>query len=1123
VIAVVTQRIDPSRNFTRLIQLGRIGKSGETYAFGLYGKLLSESRFDEDLRKIGMIGKDEESILSVSVRDPGGDMTKGFTQSVPRYQQPLTLMAQQATKGKSGLNVEGYRDYRGVPVYGAWLWDDKIGMGLTTEIDEADALGPYYTTRKVILTVLGITVLLALGSLLFAVLIDARANRAMQKSHDELGIRVEERTAALSQEVTERKRTEEALRESRATARGLLDATKESLLLLDKEGTIIAVNQTAARRYQQTPEKLIGINRFDALPQNLRESRKAHFSKVLHTGNPVDFEDVRDGMVFHNFYYPVQDKTGAIMGVAIFAQKITERKMAEEALKERVEELADMRLAMLNMMEDLSNAQAKAEEANQAKSDFVANMSHEIRTPMNAVLGMTHLALKTDLTPKQKDYLKKIQSSATSLLGIINDILDFSKIEAGKLDMESVEFNLNDVLDNLANLVTVKSQEKKDLEVLFNTASEVPKFLTGDPLRLGQILINLTNNAVKFTKSGEIVVSAELVSQNEDQTTLKFSVRDTGLGMTEEQAAKLFQPFTQADSSTTRKFGGTGLGLTISKRLAEMMGGKIWVDSKPGQGSTFSFTANFGLVKGKAEKLFVPVADLKGIKVLVVDDNFSSRQILKDILESFTFEVESTASGEEGLTEFESAAAIDQPYDLVIMDWKMPGMDGIEASKRIKNHTNIDKVPPIIMITAYGSEEIMHQAEQLRLEGLLFKPVSPSVLFDTIMHAMGEDVHVISPGDHNKEQVADDLAVIHGARVLLVEDNEINQQVAQEILESAELIVSLANNGEEGVKAVKEKVYDVVLMDIQMPVMNGYEATGAIRSDPRFKDLPIIAMTAHAMAGDEEKSLKAGMNGHVAKPIDPDQLFSTLQKWIKPIEERAQVQQPEAPVEGPESKKAVTEENELPEYLPGFDLAAGLERLRGNKRLYRKLLLDFGANYGGAATEISEALEAKDFKQAHSLVHNLKGLAGNLEATNLQTAAVEMEKLVRGQTEKITSDKDLKRKFLELENTIQHALDAVGTLGPTADKKIIANNKEAIASVPPELIQKVNESIKTAVELGDVVKIKSIAEELKSEFDAMGPFCDELVQLAEDFDFEGILKFVNELEGKIPKFQKFSD
>jgi len=462
IIATVARQVDPSRDFTRLIQLGRIGKTGETYAFGRYGKLLSQSRFDEDLRKAGLLDEGEKSILSVGVRDPGVDMTKGFSPSVPRYQQPLTLMAQQATKGKSGLDVAGYRDYRGVPVYGAWLWDDKLGVGLATEIDQADALGPYFTTRMVILTVLGITVLLALGSLMFAVLIEVRANRALQKSHDQLEFRVEERTAKLKEnqarleqaeersrlllesaeegifgvaedglvnfinpaglkmlgfnteevigkkihplihhtrpdgspypsedcpmhhsltqgvignrdnevlwrkdgtsfpveytsvpirkngsiagtvvvfrDIRERKEAEQALRESRATARGLLDATQESLLLLDKEGIIIAVNETAARRLQGTPEELIGTNRFELLPQNLRESRRFHFNNVLQTGNPADFEDIRDGMVFHLIYYPVQDKTGAIIGVAIFAQDITERKHMEEKLTQNVEE-----------------------------------------------------------------------------------------------------------------------------------------------------------------------------------------------------------------------------------------------------------------------------------------------------------------------------------------------------------------------------------------------------------------------------------------------------------------------------------------------------------------------------------------------------------------------------------------------------------------------------------------------------------------------------------------------------------------------------------------------------------------------------------------------------------------
>jgi CheY-like chemotaxis protein/HPt (histidine-containing phosphotransfer) domain-containing protein len=348
--------------------------------------------------------------------------------------------------------------------------------------------------------------------------------------------------------------------------------------------------------------------------------------------------------------------------------------------------------------------------------------------------------------------------------------------------------------------------------------------------------------------------------------------------------------------------------------------------------------------------------------------------------------------------------------------------------------------------------------------------------------------------------------------VLLVEDNEINQQVAQEILESAGLIVSLANNGEEGVKAVKEKDYDVVLMDIQMPVMNGYEATGAIRSDPRFKDLPIIAMTAHAMAGDEDKSLKAGMNGHVAKPIDPDQLFSTLRKWIKPIEKRAQIQQPEVPVECPEPKKAVTEEDELPEYLPGFDLAAGLDRLMGNKRLYRKLLLDFGANYTGIAAEISEALEAKDMNHAHSLVHNLKGLAGNLAATALLSAAIEMEKLVKGESNKIPSDKQLTQTYKNLENAITNSLESVQTLGLQVQDKVPHLSDEEISAIPAELARNMAKRLRDAADMGDVMTLNAIAEEIKTQSDTCVPLSKQIVQLAEDIDLDGIEKLADALD-----------
>jgi signal transduction histidine kinase/DNA-binding response OmpR family regulator len=801
----------------------------------------------------------------------------------------------------------------------------------------------------------------------------------------------------------------------------------------------------------------------------------------------------------------------ANLGIALEnARLYTETQAANEALENRVNELDDARLAMLNMMKDLDEARNEAEKATQAKGDFLANMSHEIRTPMNAIMGMAHLALKTDLTAKQYDYLKKVDISAKSLLGIINDILDFSKIEAGKLDMESADFQLEDTLDNISTLVGIKTQEK-GLELLFKADPSVPTALVGDPLRLGQILINLSNNAVKFTDTGEIVVSTELIKKDDAQVTLKFSVRDTGIGMTQEQAARLFQPFAQADSSTTRKYGGTGLGLTISKRLAEMMGGEIWVESNPGQGSTFSFTANFGLGKEKAKKRFKPSQDLRGMKVLVVDDNATSRGIFQEMLESFSFKVSVAASGEEGITELEDANA-DKPFELVIMDWKMPGIDGIEASKLIKSHKDLNKIPTIVLVTAYGREDVFQQAEEVGLEGFLLKPVNPSMLFDTIMQAFGKAVPETSRVAQRKEQEDKALKDIQGAQVLLVEDNEINQQVAREILESAGLNVALANDGQEAVNAVKESNYDAVLMDVQMPVMDGYTATREIRKDERFKELPIIAMTAHAMAGDEDKSLEAGMNGHVAKPIDPDQLFATLQKWIKPSAKRAQVKQPEVPLESLESDQAGPDEEQLPESLPGFDLSAGLKRLRGNKRLFRKLLLDFGAKYTEVAGEIHKALDLKDLEQAHSLIHNLKGLAGNLAATDLQASAVNLEKLVKGVDKKAPPAKELNLRFSELETALNQALGSAQSLGVSAEENVCVLSDEEIAAIPSEFAQDIAKRIRDAAEMGDVMTLNAIAEEIKTHSDSCIPLSKQIIQMAEDFDLDGIQKLAETLD-----------
>ena len=690
----------------------------------------------------------------------------------------------------------------------------------------------------------------------------------------------------------------------------------------------------------------------------------------------------------------------------------------EEKVEERTKDIEDKN-------KELIKARKVAEELTQAKSEFLSNMSHEIRTPINAVMGMLYLASKTELNDLQKNYVSKARSGAESLLVIINDILDFSKIEAGKLKLENVDFKLEEAMSHTFDIVTNQANDK-DIELLIEYDDEIPEMLIGDPTRLGQVLINLINNAIKFTEKGEVLLSQKLLSQDDESVTILFCVKDSGIGMSEEQQKKLFHEFTQADSSTTRKYGGTGLGLTISKKLVEMMNGKIWIQStEPNKGTTicFSVTLKTSLHSLESYTFSKSLPDIfNSMNVLIVDDNSSARDVLFGMLTSFKFNIEMASSAKEAISILEDS---DKTYDLVFMDWQMPLMNGIEASREIYASKKINKQPKIIMLTAYAREEIMHEADEVGIEAYLIKPVSPSVLFDSIMNVFGFKV-----AQKIEESTEISLESIVGAKILLAEDNELNQELALALLRSKGLKVDLAVDGVIALRMVQEKHYDCVLMDIQMPEMDGLSATRRIRElalekeDKYYEELPIIAMTANAMSEDRDKSIAAGMNEHVTKPIDPDEIFNTLLKFIEPRKEFE--------MKKVDNKGASLEEEIDFSMLKGIKVDEALNRLAGDKKVYKRILLRFRDKYKDISNEIKKLVQ-EDIEVAEKKCHELKGVSGNLGAHKLYEVILLMDDTLK------KAELPSEELYKKLEEEMRVIIDSIALL--EVSKKTSTNKK----------------------------------------------------------------------------------
>jgi PAS domain S-box-containing protein len=839
----------------------------------------------------------------------------------------------------------------------------------------------------------------------------------------------------------------------------------DGILQVDAEGRIESFNLGAERIFCLSAEQVLGRSLIELLPDLRFDTGTASLATEIE-GCCGDGCRVPLSVSVSRFTFADKSK------LSVVVHDISVHKEAEGAL---------------------ISARQAAEEANSTKSAFLANMSHEIRTPMNAIIGFSKLALDFDLPPRLQGYVEKILTAAQGLLSIINDILDLSKIEVGKLTMEALPFPLDTLLDELADIFTLRAREQK-LELLFDMAPDLPATLIGDPVRLRQVLVNLVGNAIKFTERGEVVISARRENEDENSVWLRFLVRDTGIGMTESQRQKIFEAFTQADTSTTRRFGGTGLGLTISRHMVALMGGEIGVSSRVNEGSTFWFTARFGLPALATASLKEPEKLLPcGLRVLVVDDNHTSLDILTTSLKSLGFEALAVDSGAKALGVLQASVQDGMGFDVVLMDYLMPGMDGVEATRRIKSMDNLPRLPTVVMVTAQDRDEIAQIAWSAGIDAFLSKPVTPSQLLDTIQQVLG---HGVSSRRRSTVIAADPGLLsamrsrLAGMRLLLVEDNEINRELALEVLLRSELVVDVATNGAEAVAMVQANPYRAVLMDCQMPIMDGYAATRVLREDPRFASLPIIAMTANAMDGDRENCLAAGMSDYIAKPFDEPDLLNLLSRWLLPS-------QPQLPP-GYCAAAPQPDEKDSLQSLTCLNLTDGFQRVGGDLALYRRLLDRFLVQQGGFSEVFHSAVMAEDHEQATRMAHTLKGVAGSLGAVAVSTAADALEAALRRKADLAEVESCLQSLMAQLEPLLEQ-LRSLPTL--TVHKDEEPATEEAASGLGAEDVCRLT----ALLQAGDI-ESNDFIDDLIRHNPRVSSCLDAVRKLAADYQFEEAVK-----------------